>query len=352
MEGAQEVLAKEYPAKEATQDPAAVCGIPDRFLSHMAGPPDVRIIASKRVVAVGEPFDIVVIGHSPIGLKAIWWFGQGTGNVDHDKAHWHALTGENAAEQAWTGLSLGQPGTYTFGANARDTLYGVQLGVPHQASEGAGIDTCFVEVRTDTSYDAQVDLIKGQTGRSDAWEQWMKSAQIRPRYEPVWNRSHTSPTTIRGAFRYGGAPVAYSPPWPSEDDHMAALEQLGELTFPPIGFWTVFNGDAAVSDVVVEVRGGGTTSQAFLNESPRRVYLYYEAIFGHEFGHVLDVPHHYIGSDVSNPVHLPPGETKCVMARNASMYCSGCRTAMHLDQYVDNSAAVGGISSDINSRYP
>lgn len=333
-------------------DRGSVCSIVDRFLSHISGPPEVRVIASKRVVAPGEPFDITVVGHSPIGLAAIWWFGQGTGDVDHDKAHWQPQTGEHEAERTWQGITLAQPGTYSFGANARDTLYGVQVGVPHQASEGAGIHTCTVEVRTDTGYDAQVDRVKAATGKNDAWEQWMKSTQIRARYQPVWQRASTAPTTVRVSFRYGGAPVVYTPPWASEADHMDALDELCGLVFAPIEFWAEPGAPLATADVVYEVRGSGTTSQAFPGESPPRVYLYYEPILGHEFGHILNVPHHYIGSDIANPVHLPPGETKCVMARNASTYCSGCRAAMHLDPFVDHGAAILAISSDINSRYP
>ncbi len=336
----------------ARVDRGSVCVNPDRFLDVATGPPDVRIIASHRVVAPGEAFDIAVFGTSPIGLAAIWWFGQGTGDANHDKAHWEDAGGLATAMRRWTGVVLSQPGTYHFGANARDVLYGVQLGVPHQASEGAGIATCTVEVRADMSYDAQVDRIKAQTGRPDAWEQWMKSADVRARYEPVWNRSRAWPTTTRAAFAYGGAPVAYSPAWPSEAAHMAALDQLAELVFPPIGSWTVFGADPAASDVAIVVRGAGATSQAFPGDTPPRVYLYFEPILGHEFGHVLLVPHHYIGSDAANPVFLPPGETQCVMARNASMYCSGCRTAMHLDPYVDNTAAFTAIASDLNARYP
>lgn len=351
-QGKDEKASRGYGSDEAKLDKGSVCGIADRFLSTVAGPPEVRVIASKRVVTPGEAFDITVVGHSSIGLAAIWWFGQGTGDASHDKAHWHGLAGEHEAERTWPGISLAQPGTYHLGANARDTLYGVQLGVPHQASEGAGIQTCAVEVRADPGYDAQVDRIKAQTGRGDAWEQWMKSPDIRARYEPVWNRSRAVPTTIRASFRYGGAPVAYSPPWPSEAEHMAALESLGELVFDPLEFWIVPGAALASSDLVIEVRGQGTTSQAFPAETPPRVYLYYEPILGHEFGHILNVQHHYIGNDTANLVHLPPGETQCVMARNASTYCSGCRTAMHLDQYADHSAAFTTVASDINARYP
>jgi len=310
--------------------------------------PQVEIIASKRVVAVGEAFDVKVIGSALAGLRAVWWFGRETGIAPLDQAHWHDLSGENYHEEIWTGVTIDRAGVYTLGANSRDVLYGVELGVPHQASEGAGIDECVVEVRDDISYDAQVDTVAARYGKPAAWVTWMKSADIRARYEPVWDRCRSVPTTLKLAFRYGGAPLAYDPPWAGEHEHMEALDRMAELSFPDLELDFLFGADPATTDMLVEVGGLGGTSHAGGNYA----YLYYETIFGHEFGHVLNVPHHYPGADVSTTIHMPPGEDHCVMARNSNQYCSGCRAAMHLDLDADTSAELSAVGADILGRYP
>lgn len=314
-----------------------------------AAVPRVQVIASKRVVKVGEPFDVKVIGSASAGLKAIWWFGQGTGIAELDRAHWHAVPGApKYAEHVWSGVTIGKAGTYTLGANSRDVKYGVELGVAHQASEGAGLATCVVEVRADTSYDAQVELVRAKHMKTAAWASWMKSPQIRERYAPVWEASRTAPTTFKMAFRYGAEPVPYDPPWSSETEHMKALAQLADLAFPGLRFDFLFGVPPESGDVNVTVRGFGDISNALGTE----VYLYYETIFAHEFGHILLVQHHYVNDNPSFPVFLPPGEEKCVMIRNSNRYCSGCSAAMHLDPAVDNGAKSAQVSAGILDRYP
>jgi hypothetical protein len=310
--------------------------------------PQVQIIADKRVVQTGESFRIKVIGSSSVGLRAIWWFGRGTGIVEFDKAHWHELAGEIFHEEIWEDVIINQPGLYTFGANSRDTLYGVELGVPHQASEGAGISECIVEVRDDISYDEQVNIVKAKFGKTAAWETWMKSAEIRGRYEIAWERSRTVPTTLKLAFRYGGAPLAYNPPWADEHQHMEVLDEMATLAFPGLNFEFLYGADPATTDMLIEVGGLGGISRAGGNQG----YLYYETIFGHEFGHILNIPHHYPGADTSTQIFMPPGEDKCVMARNSNQYCTGCKAAMHLNLDVDTSAGLAVITGDIMSRYP
>ncbi len=167
-----------------------------------------------------------MIGCASSGLKAVWWSGRGTGEVELDKAHWHALSGEAYHEQIWEVVTVDSPGTYTFGANSRDVLYGVELGVPHQASEGAGIDECVVRVRADISHDEQVNVVRARYGTSHGWATWMKSADIRARYEPARERSRTVPTMLKLAFRYAGAGLVYDPPWVDEHEHMDLPDEL------------------------------------------------------------------------------------------------------------------------------
>jgi hypothetical protein len=176
----------------------------------------------------------------------------------------------------------------------------------------------------------------------------MKSAEIRGRYEIAWERSRTVPTTLKLAFRYGGAPLAYNPPWVDEHQHMEVLDEMATLAFPGLNFEFLYGADPATTDMLIEVGGLGGISRAGGNQG----YLYYETIFGHEFGHFLNIPHHYPGADTSTQIFMPPGEDKCVMARNSNQYCTGCKAAMHLNLDVDTSAGLAVITGDIMSRYP
>lgn len=324
----------------------------DETSLYQATAPRVEIIASGRVVEVGEPFDIKVIGASAIGLTAIWWFGHNTGESQLDVAHWHDLSGEKHHEQVWKGITISQPGTYTFAANSRDILYGKEVGVAHQASEGAGLAICTVEARQDISYDAQVGHIDVRYGKSTAWRTWMESTAVRKRYEKVWDKSRHAPTTIKVAFAYGGTPIPYNPPWASEDAHMTVLEETARLWFPGLSFDFLFGADPKTTDVFVEAGGKGNTSYAGGLSWVSYLYLYWETIFGHEFGHILAVDHHYPGADIYTKIHLPPDEDKCVMARNSNQYCSGCRAAMYLDLDYDTSTSLSSITSGIINRYP
>jgi len=311
-------------------------------------PPRVQIIASKRVVATGSPFSIKVLASSTIGLKKIWWFGIDTGLSELDRGSSHELSGELSHEQIWDGVMINEPGVYKLGADSRDILHGVEPGVPHQASEGAGISECAIEVRGDLSYGVQVDLIRDRNGKTRDWQRWMASDDIRARYEPVWEFSRDLPTTLKLAFAYGGGPLAYDPPWSNELQHMNVLAKLASLVFPGLNFDFLFGADPDVADMQVAVGGLGEASRA----GGRGAYLYYETIFAHEFGHLLRVLHHYFGADIDNLVFLPPGEDRCTMARSGPEYCSGCRAAMHLDLEAANADEIHRINDDILDRYP
>ena len=118
-----------------------------RVNAFRATVPTVRISTSKTSVEKGEPFDVTVTGTAPFGLTSIWWFGQGTDIPGIDQAHWHNTNGEVVATHTWTGVTIDKKGTFTLAANARDVLYANPGdGFPHQASEGAGIETTDIRV--------------------------------------------------------------------------------------------------------------------------------------------------------------------------------------------------------------
>jgi hypothetical protein len=102
-------------------------------------PPTVEMTMSSHTVMVNEPFDITVVGSDDNGLDMIWWWGEETGIPELDVAHLHAGASATYAENTWT-ISIDTPGVYLFGANSRDIDYWTDLGYPHQASEGDGID--------------------------------------------------------------------------------------------------------------------------------------------------------------------------------------------------------------------
>ena len=124
--------------------------------------PWVKIDITPNTVSVDEPININVQAHAWAGLEMFWWFGSGTGITELDRAHIQSGMGASFGNHDWT-IQISQPGTYTFGANARDVLYPV-AGQPHQASEGCGLsyDTVAVVSSTSRSYSVAFILLAPQ----------------------------------------------------------------------------------------------------------------------------------------------------------------------------------------------
>ena len=100
--------------------------------------PWVDIDISPHTAAVNEPITITVNARAFAGLDMYWWYGSNTNITNLDKAHIIGGNGNWDGTHSWT-ITIDTPGTYTFGANARDLLYWSEHGVPHQASEGCGL---------------------------------------------------------------------------------------------------------------------------------------------------------------------------------------------------------------------
>ncbi len=193
-------------------------------------------------------------------------------------------------------------------------------------------------------YSVQMRSFRARYNKTTRWETWMLAN--RRRYEPVFQAAHALPCPVSVAVSYQ-TPLAYNPPWSSESEHMTLLEQMTDPIFPGYQF-----------DFRFRVDPGSTYAHAVLgvpgisSASGRTVYLHYETIFNHEFGHVLNVLHHYDDADLSTigtGLHFPPGETGCVMDRNENQYCSACRAALNLPLDADNSETA---SDAILARYP
>jgi hypothetical protein len=196
-------------------------------------------------------------------------------------------------------------------------------------------------------YKRHVSTYREQYAKSAEWEHWM--IENRDRYENAFNNALTKPASLDIAFRYDSAPLAYNPPWANEAEHMAALEAFAEGAYPGYDFRFIFNGDTNTS--YANVIAGIPTNAS--HTSGKNMYLYYETIFNHEFGHVMGISHHYSGiDDIGHGNHMPPGESGCIMDRNSNQYCSACRTALQIPLDINNDTVISTASEVILSRYP
>ncbi|MBD0373308.1 MAG: hypothetical protein ICV60_20900 [Pyrinomonadaceae bacterium] len=231
----------------------------------------------------------------------------------------------------------------TFGSSAvRCAILQVQFRLKH-----CGDGNTDPAIPLGDPYAAHVHSFRMTYGKDSAWEQWMLAN--RNRYQPVFERAANKPGVLAIAFRYDTAPIAYNPPWASETEHMHALETMCELTYAGYNFQFNFNGDTTTS-YANAIAGIPTNSS---HQVGKDVFLYYETIFGHEFGHVMLVLHHYdTVADIGTGQHMPPGETRCMMDRTINQYCSACRTALFIPLNVDNAAGIDAALDNIHSRYP
>lgn len=198
-----------------------------------------------------------------------------------------------------------------------------------------------------STYETQVANYKAKYGMSAEWESWMIANKSR--YKAVFDAARTKPSILTVSFRYETAPIAYNPPWTNESEHMAKLSAMASGVYVGYTFSFVFNGNTSTS--YANAIAGTASSTSYC--SGKNVYLYYETIFNHEFGHAMKLLHHYdLVSEIGTGKHMPPGETQCLMDRNSSLYCSACSTALGIAVGIPDSTESDAIISDILSRYP
>ncbi len=197
------------------------------------------------------------------------------------------------------------------------------------------------------SYEERVANYKAAYGKSDEWEDWMIANKAR--YEAVFAASSAKPATITISFRYETTPISYNPAWADETEHMNVLATMAEGAYPGYNFNIVFEGNTSSSYANIIAGTAGSTSYSFGKD----VYLYFETIFNHEFGHTMNLPHHYDSvGEIGDGKHMPPGDTKCIMDRTSTMYCSACRTALGIPLDITDTTAMDAAMTDILSRYP
>jgi hypothetical protein len=195
-------------------------------------------------------------------------------------------------------------------------------------------------------WEIQVRSFAGRYGKDDEWVDWM--LDNRRLWEGTFRKAHEAPCTLTLAYRYEVAPVAYDPPWASEEEHMAAFARMAEAFFPSFEFRLLFGADPAETYgqviVIPENASHAGTDTA---------WIYYEGIFGHEWGHVMGLAHHYATEDDHGEMmNMPPGDTRCTMDRTPPGYCSGGRTALGIPLDLDTTAVEAAAVAAIHDRYP
>lgn len=196
-------------------------------------------------------------------------------------------------------------------------------------------------------FEAQVADYKVTYGKSNEWENWMTANKAR--YEATFVASSAKPATITISFRYETAPINYAPAWASEAEHMSVFTTMAQGAYPGYNFNFEFEGDTSSSYANIIAGLAINNSYAF----GKNVYLYYETIFNHEFGHIMKLPHHYdTVAQIGDGLHMPPGDTLCLMDRTSSMYCSACRTALGIPLDITDTTDMDNAMADILGRYP
>jgi len=280
------------------------------------------------------------------------------GNKYFHDLDWDAVAGATSYN-IWRAFNSGSPYLYLTNVSTNTYSYRLSTSYPQNycykvtaingngESDLSGWACADGTVGSSETYESRVSNYRQLYGKTQEWEDWMLANQ--GRYNTAFERSRDLPAILPIAVRYETTPIAYNPPWANEDEHMLALEALAEPAYPGYDFDFIFNGDigSAYANAVLGI--ASNTSYA----SGNTVYLYYETIFNHEFGHVMGVHHHYTSTNtVGQGENFPPGESGCIMDRNSNQWCSACRTALGLPLDVDNGAEITDAAHDIIIRYP
>jgi len=107
--------------------------------------PTIEIQLNKTQMHVGDTLEITLNGSSEIGLFMIWWAATNENLGDLSVAHIYYCNGSVNSTHTWY-VKMESAMSLTLGANARDIEYGVSLGEPHQASDGAGMAYATVSI--------------------------------------------------------------------------------------------------------------------------------------------------------------------------------------------------------------
>lgn len=225
--------------------------------------------------------------------------------------------------------------------------FGVPLGAfsrPRTNGKALWVTAAPVDASITDPYEVQVRSFRTRYGKSAEWQAWMLAN--RSRHENAFNLAHAVPCPVKIAVSYH-APIPYSPPWTSVDQHMTLLETAAN------GAFAGYNFDFRESYTPAEAYAQAILGTPDSNAGGRVMRLHFETILNHEFGHIVGALHHYGDLDtVGDGLNFPPGESGCVMDRNRSEYCSACRTGLNIPLEANNAATIDAALSAILTRYP
>lgn len=194
-------------------------------------------------------------------------------------------------------------------------------------------------------YEAEARAYQTAHGLPVEWVDWVIAHKNW--YSMAYVRARVNPKVIV-MVRYD-TQIPYNPPWADEAEHFAALARLAELQNP--GWEFVFQSENDGADMVATLGYTGWASYA----NGRDVFLIWETIFTHEFSHNLGIEHHYCyfpgdAATCANDV-LPPGEGRCIMSRNGSIWGPTERFVLNLpDELYEEE--IGALTRSIIERYP
>lgn len=192
-----------------------------------------------------------------------------------------------------------------------------------------------------SQYIEDVYAFAAENSLSSAWSEWMitwKSTLFEAYTRGRTNRSARFEVTYE-------QDIVFNPPWASEAEHFARLEELAELTFTNWDF-TFSENDPDAEFTVVLGHTGIASSADTTNDI---IYLIWEGIFSHEFAHLLGIFHHDCDNNTDNT--CPPDEGTCIMDRNSVTWGPTEQFLFNLsgERFDDD---INDIIIDLNSRYP
>jgi hypothetical protein len=193
------------------------------------------------------------------------------------------------------------------------------------------------------SYDEDAYDYETTRGLPSGWADWMIKNQWAFDESYLAGR-YDNAVTITVEY---DSVIVYDPPWESEEEHLAALEEFAELAYPNWDF-TFCSGCAGDVTVVL-----GSAS-SYTSPSTDTIVMRYETIFAHEFAHIYGTRHHYNDTDLStigDCYWCPPDEGECIMDRNRSSFGPAERFSFNLaDERYDES--IDAVVLELLSRYP